>query len=137
LSDNAAPAATKNTEADGIWQVSRSIAWPDAGGRQLNGFDTFVFQEGTVTLRLLTLHSGTPKTEDDFYRLAARWEGDLLTYRPPFGEFQPLADFEDGRFVDIGNGVKRVFDRILPSQIHPWNRAMLSPRALHVYGNTP
>jgi hypothetical protein len=123
--------------AQGLWQFAREEAWPDDGGRTLNNCYTFSLDGEHVTLRLLSLHPGQAKSADDFYRLAARWQGRMLQYRPPFGDWADLARFERGRFVDIGNGKRRIFARIEPSEVAAFNRDILKPRKAYRYGLGP
>jgi hypothetical protein len=99
---------------------------------------TFAYDGEYVTLRLLTLRTGQWKSADDFYKLQSRWEGNTLYYRPPFGSWTELASFEDGRFVNVGNGKKRIFGKITDEQVVPWNAAILSPgREAHDYRRQP
>jgi len=129
----AAPAADITAAAQGLWQFQREEPVADDGGRQVNDCFTFVLHGDEVTLRLLTLHLGQWKTPDDFYRLAARWQGRMLQYRPPFGDWTDLARFERGRFTDTGNGKRRLFARIEPGAVAAFNRAILDQRAPHDY----
>ncbi|HMG47955.1 MAG TPA: hypothetical protein VK614_10905 [Allosphingosinicella sp.] len=121
-------------EAEGLWQLAETVAIADDRGKQINNAVTFRYADGTVTLRMLSPKPGLWRSEDDFYKLTANWEGDALYYRPPFGDFAELAIFEDGRFVNIGNGVKRIFERIAEDDVVDWNRDILNRRDLHDYG---
>ncbi len=124
--------------AEGIWQFKKSVPIEDDGGKQANDVITFVYHDdGTVTLRLLTLHPGQWKSEDDFYRLSTKWEDSALFYLPPFGDWTELAVFEDDRFVNVGNGKKRIFEKIGADQVIEWNKAILKDRELHDYRIQP
>jgi hypothetical protein len=123
--------------AEGLWQFKKSVPIADDQGKSVNDTITFLYADGMVTLRLLTLHLETWKSPDDFYKLATDWRGNVLYYRPPFGDFVDLAEFENGRFVDIGNGVKRIFERITPDEVVQWNRDILKPRLPHDYRIQP
>jgi hypothetical protein len=129
----AAPAADILAAAQGLWQFDREEPVADDGGRQVNDCFTFALQGDQVTLRLLTLRLGQWKSPDDFYRLAARWQGRMLQYRPPFGDWADLARFERGRFIDTGNGKRRLFRRIQPDAVVAFNRAILDKRPAHDY----
>ena len=48
-----------------------------------------------------------------------------------------LLRFEDGRFVQMGSGRKRIFERIDDAQVAAWNRAILTPREPHDYRTRP
>ena len=119
--------------AEGLWQVIREEPVADDGGRQVNDCLTFQLDGDEITLRLLTLDARRWRSPDDFYCLAARWQGRQLQYLPPFGDWADLARFERGRFVDIGNGKRRIFGRIAPAQVLSFNRAILASRGRHDY----
>jgi hypothetical protein len=122
----------------GLWQFQSEIAFEHEPGRQVHDIFTFAYDGVCVTLRLLTLDEGRWKSADDFYKLQAKWEGSTLYYRPPFGPWTELASFEDGRFVNVGNGRKRIFGKITDDQVVPWNAAILTPgRAPHDYRRQP
>lgn len=122
-----------SSATQGLWQVLREEPVADDGGRQVNDCLTFQLGGDEITLRLLTLDAQRWRAPDDFYRLAARWQGRQLQYLPPFGDWADLARFERGRFVDIGNGKRRIFARIAPAQVVPFNRAILAARERHDY----
>lgn len=123
--------------AQGLWQFEREEAVADDRGRQHNDAFTFAIQGNQLTLRLFTPHFGIWKSHDDFYQLQTRWQGTLLQYRPPFGDWAGLAFFEEGRFIDIGNGKRRLFKRIEPAEVVGFNRAILAPREAHDYRIQP
>jgi hypothetical protein len=130
--------ACEHTQAEGLWQFDSEEPVADDGGRQATDLFTFAYHGDTVTLRLLTLHPGQWRTGDDFYRLAARWEGDMLSYRPPFGPWAELAAFDGERFVNVGSGRKRIFRRIAPDEVVAFNRDILTPgREAHDYRIRP
>jgi hypothetical protein len=133
LSTRPPPAATLDA-AQGLWQYVRDEPVADDGGRQANDCFTFRLDGDHVVLRLFTLNADARLSPDDFFRLAARWQGRMLQYRPPFGDWADLARFERGRFVDIGNGKRRIFARIEPSEVAAFNRDILRPRKAHRYG---
>ena len=103
----------EHTDAIGLWQLreTQSIA-DDGSGRQPNDVYIFRYDGDTVTLRMMTLQAGVWKSDDDFYRLDARWNGSMLEYRPPFADWAELASFEGDHFEDAGSGTRRVFTRI-------------------------
>lgn len=129
-SESASPAPAA---ALGIWQYSREEPFADDGGRPGGNTVLFRFDGDTVTLRLLSVHRQWWSSPDNFYRLAALFEDDTLTYRPPFGDWTQLATFEDGRFVDIGGGRKRIFAKIDESALEERDRPIATPREPHDY----
>jgi hypothetical protein len=129
--------ARRCEDATGLWQVREEVPVDDDGGRAGDDTYTFAFDGDSVTVRLMTLHPGQLRSTDGFYRLSAECRGDALWYRPPFGDWVQLATFEDGGFVDVGSGRKRVFARIADSDVADWNRAILTPRPRHDYRTRP
>lgn len=124
-------------KSEGIWQFEKSVPAYDCQGKVVNDTVTFVYCNGMVTLRLLTLGLGQWKTKDDFYQLSAKWEADTLFYLPPFGHWTELAVFEHGRFVNTGNGIKRYFKRISEQEIVDWNKNITAVREPHNYRIKP
>jgi hypothetical protein len=125
-------------QIEGIWQFESEEPVSEDNGKLVNDTFTFVYEDGTVTMRLLTLRPGQWKSDDDFYKLQARWQGDALYYLPPFGKWTELAMVEGDRFVNIGNGKKRIFAKVPGSEVVSWNRGILKPgRALHDYRIQP
>lgn len=129
---------TGHKDAIGLWQLRETQAVEDDGnGRLTNDAYTFRYDGDTVTLRLATMNPAMWRSDDDVYRLAARWDGDMLTYRPPFGDWAELAAFEGDHFEDVGSGTRRIFERIGEDQVPDWNRAILKPREPHDYSTEP
>jgi hypothetical protein len=124
-------------QAIGLWQVKEEMPVPDDSGRAAPDTYIFAFDGDTVTLRLMSQIRGQWKSEDDFYRLTAECRGDMLYYRPPFADWIELTTFEDGRFVQVGSGRKRIFERIGQQKVADWNRAILEPREPHDYRIRP
>ena len=124
-------------QATGLWQVREDVDIEDDGGRLALDTFSFAFDGDTVVLRLASRHAGQWKSDDDFYRLAAECRGEALFIRPPFGDWVELATFEDGRFVQVGSGRKRIFERIEDAQVAAWNGAILAPREPHDYRIRP
>ncbi len=129
---------TEHEDAIGLWQLRETQAVEDDGdGRLTNDAYTFRYDGDTVTLRLATMNPAMWKSDDDFYRVAARWDGNMLSYRPPFGDWAELAAFDGERFEDAGSGTRRVFGRITEDEVPEWNRAVLTPREPHDYSTQP
>jgi hypothetical protein len=133
----------EHQQAEGIWQFEKEVPVENDMGKQVNNTFTFMYANDrdagdTVTLRLLTLRSGQWKTDDDFYKVLAKWEANTLYYLPPFGPWTELAIFEDDHFVNIGNGKKRIFQKVSKEEVVAWNHELLKePRALHDYRIQP
>jgi hypothetical protein len=128
----------EHSDAIGLWQLrdTQEIA-DDGSGRLTNDVYIFRYDGQTVTLRLMTLHPGPWKSEDDFYRVAARWNDSMLEYRPPFGDWTEIGAFHGDHFEDVGSGIRRVFGRIGEDEVADWNRAILKPREPHDYSIRP
>jgi hypothetical protein len=129
-SESASPAVAA---AIGLWQFQREESVDDDGGRPARNTRLFKFDGDTVTLRLLSPHRQWWSSPDNFYRLAARFDDDTLSYRPPFGDWTQLATFEDDGFVEIGGGRKRIFAKIEGTALAERDRPILAPREAHDY----
>jgi hypothetical protein len=128
----------QHEDAIGLWQLRETQTVEDDGsGRLTNDAYTFRYDGDTVTLRLLTTNPAMWKSDDDFYRLAARWDGDMLSYKPPFADWAELAAFKGDHFEDVGGGTRRIFERITDDAVPDWNRAILKPREPHDYSIQP
>jgi hypothetical protein len=124
-------------QAAGLWQVKEDVPVQDDGGRPALDTHVFAFDGDSIVLRLISTTLGQWKSADDFYRLAAECRGEVLHFRPPFADWVELATFEDGRFVQVGSGHKRIFERIGEEAVSEWNRAILEPRERHDYRIRP
>ena len=125
-------------DATGLWQLKETREDADTGDRLTNNVDVFAYDGDTVTLRLATLQSGVWKSDDDFYRVEARWQDDMLEYLPPFADdWAELAEWTGDHFEDAGGGVRRVFGRVEASDVADYNRAILQPREPHDYSVKP
>jgi hypothetical protein len=129
--------ADAHIDAIGLWQLRETQSIADRSGRQPNDVYIFRYDGDTVTLRLPTLQDGVWKSDDDFYRLDARWNGSRLEYRPPFAGWAELASFEGDHFENVGSGTRRIFARIGDDEVADWNAAILKPRARHDYSVRP
>ena len=112
----------------GIWRVSREQPVADDGGRAAANVPIFAFDGATVALRLRTVHRWQPRPADDVFRLPARFSDGELTYQAPNGAWVDLARFEDGRFVDVGSGRKRIYEPIAAGDLDPPDRALAPPQ---------
>ena len=123
-----------HNKAIGIWQLQKSMAFESDDKNETNDTYTFIFHKNdAVTVRLLTLNLNQWKSEDDFYKLSTKWDGDTLYYLPPFGDWRKLAVFDNDEFIIVGNGIKRIFKLIAEDEIIDWNENILNYRELHDY----
>lgn len=97
----------------------------------------FYYDGETVTLHLLTLKAWMWRSEDDYYRVRAKWVGDALFYRPPFGGWEKLATFRGGHFVDSSERVVLRYERVPRSQVPEGLRPLVKAREKHDYSITP
>lgn len=104
-------------QAAGLWQVKKEVPVQDDGGHSALHTYIFALDGDHVTLRLMSSIRGPWRSDDDFYRLAAECRGEALYYRPPFADWVELATFENGRFVEAGSGLKRIFQRIGDTEV--------------------
>ena len=94
--------APVHPEAVGLWRVpvgERNRQSP--GVVSMPGTLRFLYDGKHVVLMLFTEKDWMWKTDDDHYRLESKWDGDTLSYRPPFGNMTPLAKFVDGHFETL------------------------------------
>ena len=116
-----------HNDAEGLWQQAREIPASGGEGKTLADTYTFKYEHDLVTLRLLVVSKMRWKSDDGFYALKARWEGNTLQFLAPFGQWNELAIFEDGKFVMYGDGKKREFARIAPDQVAEFSKDILRP----------
>src|SRR5437016_2440017 len=96
--------------AVGLWavsveQVDRLNRIADAAGENVYyaGAAPFYFDGETVTMSLVTEKVWEWHSEDDYYRLRAKWIGDDLYWLAPFGGWGKLATFRAGVFEAVEN----------------------------------
>jgi hypothetical protein len=97
----------------------------------------FYYDGETVTLQLFTLKGWMWRSEDDYYRVKAKWVGDDLFYLPPFGRWDKLATFRGGHFADESEKVALRYERIPRSQVTEELRPLVKARERHDYSITP
>lgn len=116
-----------HSDAEGLWQQAREIPASGGVGKSLDDTYTFKYEHDLVTLRLLVVSKARWKSDDGFYVLKARWEGNTLYFLPPLGQWTELAAFEDGKFVMYGDGKKREYERVAPDQVAEFSKDILRP----------
>lgn len=129
--------AMSHGDAQGLWQQSGEVDAPGSEGATRSSATAFNYEGGHVTLRLFVISKVNWKSDDGFYTLRARWQGDVLEYLPPTGEWTPLAEYRAGTFTATGEGKQRVYARIAPDQVAPEDAAIVKPgRPEHDYSKT-
>ena len=132
------PAVDPHAAAVGVWRIppaSRSRSGP--GVVEMPSVVRFYFDGTHVTLSLLTEKAWMWRRPDDTYRLDARWVGDDLQYRPPFGKWTLLATLRAGHFEEPGTTAPWTFERVTPAMMDAQDRALLAPRPAHDYSIKP
>jgi hypothetical protein len=126
-----------HSDAEGLWQQVREVPTPGTEGKSLPEIYTFRYQRDLITLRLLVISNATWASPDGVYTLKSRWQGNTLQYLAPAGQWADLATFEDGRFVVSGDGLKREYVRVTPSQVPEYNADILkADRPVFDYSHT-
>ena len=127
-------------EAVGLWRVPASERERriSASVRAHPGTIRFLYDGQTVTLFLFSEKDWMYRTRDDHYRLASRWQGDLLQYRPPFGVWTDLARFRDGHFETAHDEPPWHFERVSSRDAcAPDDLPLLAERTVHDYSIKP
>jgi len=131
----------RSSAAVGLWQIPplSRVASKSSHGMLPGTHGVFAFDGQFVTVQLLTEKDWMWKSEDDVYKLEARWEGDALFYRPPFATWQYLATFQGDRFfvVDEGRRLRWDFRRICREDLALRDAAILRERKVHDYRIKP
>jgi hypothetical protein len=125
------------TAFDGIWvfDSEEEIPTPNCPGLTLT--EAFILQDEMLTIRLFTLQEGIYKSPDDLYKLKTKIENGTLYYLPPFGDWVPLAAFQNGHFVMSSRGVTRYFKKVDASGLPEYERGLLNDRPPHDYRIQP
>lgn len=117
-----------NQNANAIWQFDKEETTGNDSPETISDIYTFIYENGTVTIQMLTTGAMTGLPQDNVYRIATRWQGDTLFIFPPLGnKWQLFAHWDNDRFVMYGGGKMKVFRKISPEEIAPWNKALLKP----------
>jgi hypothetical protein len=118
--------AMSHSDAEGLWQQAREVPAPNAQGNLPDTY-TFRYEQGLVTMRLLVVSKASWRSDDGFYTLKSRWDGNTLYYLAPIGEWSELATLDGGKFVLYGEGKKREYERIQPDQVADFSKPILAP----------
>ena len=125
---------TTMKDAEGIWQQASEVKAETAPGQHLSDTYTFQYAQGHVTMALLAISKFKGTSDDGFYLLDSRWEGNKLLIRFPNGDWDELATFQNGHFEQYGDGLRREYARITPDQVAPFSKGILkADRELYDY----
>ncbi len=127
-------------EAVGLWRIPASERERriSASVRAHPGTIRFLYDGQTVTLFLFSEKEWMYRSRDEHYRLASRWQGDLLQYRPPFGNWRDLARFRDGRFETARDQPPWRFEQVSSRDAcAPDDLPLLAERMVHDYSIKP
>lgn len=127
-------------KAIGYWQIpkaQRIIKEPNS----ITGPGNYLFYyDGNfVTIYLFTEKDWMWKTEDDFYKLKSKWNGDSLYYLPPFGDWVYLAKFNETNFF-CENKLENLtwkYQKITKREIEKRDYSILKNRNVHNYEIKP
>lgn len=117
-------------ETEGIWQSTEEVEDSGAMG-SLSDTKAFAVDGGKVTMMLLSFSKFRGISEDNCYRLDARWADSTLLYRLPNGAWEELAVWVDGHFEMKGSGMRRIFSKVQPEQVLEFYRPILKPGRAH------
>jgi hypothetical protein len=118
----------REQDINGIWQFDRMEYTSEPISASLSDIHTFIYDQGTIIIRMMTTSDTTDLPEDDIYRVATRWNGNTLYIFPPMGvKWELFATWEQVQFVMTGGDQKKYFKKISPEEIAPWNTALLHP----------
>jgi hypothetical protein len=110
----------------GVWKIDKDEPAAAAPGKSLLWHDTFVYhQDGTLSLQLLTVSPRGNESKDGVYRLETFWEEGTLFYRLPGGVKVELAAFRNHRFEMDGDGARRLYRRVEPSELNARELSLL------------
>jgi hypothetical protein len=128
------------SEAIGLWRIPLAdrerVVSPTV--RAQPGTIRFLYDGETVTLLLFSEKDWMYRSPDDHYRLASRWQGDVLQYRPPFGTWTDLARFRDAGFETVADSPRWRF-QMVPDRAacDRDDLSLLADRPLHDYSIKP
>lgn len=133
--------STVNKNADsatGYWQIpekSRMILRKNEVFGP--GAHLFYFDNKYITISLVTLKDWMWKSEDDFYKLEAKWGHDSLYYLPPFGNWTYLAKFDGNNFFTVVNDSTFTYYKVEKDQISKSDSSIIKVRSVHDYNIKP
>jgi hypothetical protein len=97
----------------------------------------FYFDGETITMHLLSMKTWMWRSEDDHYRVGAKWVGDDLYWLPPFGQWSKQATFRNGQFeVEGADGVWK-YEHVPLNQVPEELQPLVIERKKHDYSITP
>lgn len=99
--------------------MAREVEAETEADQHLTNTIIFKYEDGHVTMALLAISKFKGASEDGYYKLSSRWQGDDLSIRFPNGAWEEFASFRSGHFELLGDGIRREFERITPEQVEP------------------
>lgn len=131
----AKPVAAPRT---GTWRIPEHLRSRRRGNTiAMPGVTRFHYDGTSVTVQLLTEKAWMWRRPDDIYRLEARWTGNELQYRPPFGTWTRLATFTAGHYELPDDELPWVFEPVGDAMKDADDRKLDEPRPLHDYAIKP
>jgi|GEM_PF-5744876 len=129
---------TEPISMNGYWQIPEKSRFIKVGNEMLsNGNHLFFYDSNYVIISLLTDKAWMWKSEDDYYKLKAKFQHDSLFYLPPFGVWTFLAKFDGEKFnVSVQDKIFS-YAKIKAAEINQLDNAILKPRDLHDYSIKP
>ena len=121
----------------GLWTVAKSQvqelnARAEAEGRPViyRAPDPFGVDVGTVTIQIFFTFPMVPQSDDNYYRLKAKWVGrDLYWFSPVDDQgWRKLATFQAGRFILKEGDIVWRYERTAPDQLPGYARPLLKKR---------
>lgn len=117
-----------NEDCNAIWQLDRQEETSIDSGRSISDVYAFIFENGDLIINLPSMSSAAGVPDDDIYRIKTKWKENELYIFPPLGDkWELFAIWDDNRFVMFGNGKKKIFKKIKPDEIAPWQKNLLKP----------
>lgn len=126
----------------GLWRVPQEQedafnAEHEGGNTHYSKPASFLYDGEFVIMHLFTMKGWMWRSEDEFYRMRAEWQGDTLLIEPPFGRLTPLATFKGDHFVDENDSTKWIYERVGKAGVGEEEMLFLKPREPHNYDITP
>lgn len=112
---------------EGLWQFQEMVT-DNTGQATSSGITdqyTFKISGELITISLLSDQPLNWRSEDDVYLLKTRWQNNTLLYKPPYGKWTPLGDFDGEVFYQSDGQNKRVFKKITEKEVVDWNKPII------------
>jgi hypothetical protein len=128
-------------DSAGLWALSDArVHAPNAraksdGPKVYYSPTFFAVDDHTVTIQIIPESDLIVRSEDDIYRLRAKWVGTDLYWKSPYAQqgWSKLATFLNGGFEQEVNSKLNRYERIAPDRLPVYARPLLKKRASHDY----